>query len=104
VLEVKEPQAPGLPQVTDQFIKGFEVSLVIPAITGVEALIAREVGRVLRNKTEIGFVGKVSVRGARPHPGNPPIIPMPMRRRIGWRLFMVRLLSNLPIHGLVSYG
>lgn len=88
-LKRKEPQAPALPQVTDQFTMGFE-ALETPALTGVDALTAREVGSVSRNKMETGCDGVVTVSSAGPpHPANPPIMPVLMRRRTAWPHFMI---------------
>lgn len=103
-LKVKEPHAPGLPQVTDQVTRGFE-EWVTPALTGIDALIAREVGMVSTKKTEIGCDGNVGVIGAEPrHPANAPIMPMPKSRIIAWRHFMVRLPLEMSIHVFVSCG
>jgi hypothetical protein len=97
-LEPKEPQAPALPHVTDQFIGEFAGSLRIAAATPTDALMAREVGGEATNKIEIGGEGGVIGGRSRepPHPINAPINPMHMNRTIAGRRVITCLHSLGP--------
>jgi hypothetical protein len=58
------------------------------ALTGVDALTAREVGSVSMSRIETG--GEVNVIDAGPtQPANPPIMPAARRRKTTWRHFMM---------------
>jgi hypothetical protein len=87
-LALKDPQAPRLPQVTDQVTRLFVepngrlAANVAAAASVAEAWMARDVGGEEINRTEVGSEFCVDGRFAPPlQPANPAIEPKPMSKK-----------------------
>jgi hypothetical protein len=84
-LVLKEPQAPGVPQITDHVTRLFPTRTVIgnvaAAISVADALIARDVGGGVRNRTAFGSEGGMVGGPLKlpPHPVSPAIVPRQKR-------------------------
>ena len=65
MVELREPHAPGLLQVTDQVMTSLvvEVPLAMPAEKVAEALTAKDDGGAPRKRTEMGFTGGTVMDG-----------------------------------------
>jgi hypothetical protein len=91
-LRLKEPQAPALPQVTDQFTRADEPLLTVAASEYV-ALTFKDAGGVEAKEIETGCIGWVSVAWL-PPPPHPEIKLVPNSRINAARIRMISFRSG----------